>query len=238
MNAGELFNNDDIFNTNPIKEQLNVNNEYLQQMKRLKDEHQINPIAKDVGNWIDKKTNILFKLYNKMEDFYYNKYEGRIKELEHQRNDLKNMADEYKNEKELFETNPIVAAQLRTEKYNASEQAKARIWQQTMYGKRFQDAIQDIKKAGLNPYILNNFSPASGFTGGAAHIMSNVQHNFSNIKSTSKNTNYSYSKSKNYNYNENKKVWNPMDIAQAILSGFAGIIGGAGSLIGGLGKMK
>lgn len=109
--------------------------------------------------------------------------------------------------------------------YNAIEALKNRNFQEKMYGERYQKIIQDIKKAGLNPYAINFFSPGGISSGSAASIMSNYQASQSNVRSKAD----VKSQSKNENKNENKQNWGQF-IIQAILGLFgiqAGLAGNA-----------
>lgn len=92
--------------------------------------------------------------------------------------------------------------------YNALEALKNRNFQKKMYGERYQKIIQDIKKAGLNPYAINFFSPGGIQSGSAASIMSNYQASNSNVRSESKSRIKSSSKNENWNHSlDERKGW-------------------------------
>lgn len=110
--------------------------------------------------------------------------------------------------------------------FNAAEAEKNRKWQEMMYGSRFQRTINDIKKAGLNPYILNMFSPGGFGSGGAATIAANVFKSYAENKS----------------HNTNRKEATPFDWTSSLLPIIGGtlgaIFGGSGAVIGsGLGQL-
>lgn len=52
--------------------------------------------------------------------------------------------------------------------YNSAEAEKNRLWQEEMSNTAYQRAVQDMKSAGLNPYIAMSGSSASTPTGATA----------------------------------------------------------------------
>lgn len=109
-------------------------------------------------------------------------------------------------------------AQQEAMEFNRKEAEKNRKWQEMMYGSRFQRTMEDIKKAGLNPYILNMFSPGGFGSGGAATIAANVMKNYSQ------------------SHNTNKREATPFDWASSLIpligGGIGAIFGGSGAVIG------
>lgn len=105
--------------------------------------------------------------------------------------------------------------------YNALEALKTRQFNEKMYDQRYQKIIQDIKKAGLNPYAINFFSPGGVQSGSAASIMSNYQASQSHVRSQA----HVKSESKNENKNENKKELGMGDWLPQLIGGILGILG-------------
>lgn len=106
--------------------------------------------------------------------------------------------------------------------YNALEALKTRQFNERMYDQRYQKIINDIKKAGLNPYAINFFSPGGVQSGSAASIMSNYQASQSHVRSQAN----IKSESKNENKNENKQNWGQF-LIQAIMGFWLGLAGNA-----------